>query len=317
MPIADITIITASYNSKKFLEETVNSVANQTVLPKKHFIIDDCSTDNSLQLAQRLAARHPYVEVIPHETNKGFPGALNTGISHADTKYIAILDSDDVAYDNWIELTTQFLDSNPDFGLVGGGGNIMTEGGTVTDFFKYCENKGDVTHFAKQGNYPLLHPGTVFRKALLADFGGYREDLKSSEDNDLFINFAHVSKLYNLGQPLIYYRRLRASESRVSDEYRNLIDQYILEKVRLLESGLTIQQTNDTLAPIVTTMTHTPRLSKLAKGQYEHDMGASLFLGKKHYRALLFLLAAYVAGNGKDNLKWAFSIIKNKLLMRY
>jgi len=314
MKIADITVITASYNSQQFLEAAIHSVATQTQGPKKQFIIDDYSTDDrSYRLAKGLAAKHPYIEVVRHDKNKGYSAALNTGIARSQTEYIAILDSDDIAYENWIELTTRFLDAHPEYGLVGGGGNIMTEHGIVTHYSKYCEHQGDVTSLIKTGVYPLFHGGAVFRRSLLMEMGGYREDLKSSEDNNLFINFSHLSKLYNLGQPLIYYRRLRASESRVSKRYRDLMDQYIETKLNLLQNGLSISDANVSLSPIVDNM----QLAKLKKGHYQHDMGAAFFLGKQYYRALLYLLAAFVVGNGFKNLKWAASIIKNKLMMRY
>lgn len=316
MAIADITIITASFNSQKFLEKTVISVAKQKVLPKKHLIIDDCSTDGSLILAERLAQKYPHVEVIRHDKNKGFPASLNTGISRVNTKYVGILDSDDIAMDYWLEITTGFLEANSDYGLVGGGGNLMTEGGGVTNFFKFCQEKGDVTDLVKHGKYVILHPGTVFKKSLLDIAGGYREDLKSTEDNDLYINFASLSKIYSLGMPLIYYRKLRSSESRVSDEYRKLIDEYINEKVHLLKNGLSINQANERLKPIVEKMKDTPRLSGLKSGQYQRDMGAAFFEGKQFRRAFWFLLWAFFSGNGFNNLRWAGSILKNGIMGR-
>lgn len=281
MLTSDITIITASYNSQKYLEQTVDSIAKQRILPKKHLIIDDCSTDGSLKLAKELERKYDHIEVVRHEVNKGFPSALNTGIEHSDTKYIGILDSDDIAYEDWIEVTTQFLDSKPEFGLVGGAGNFITELGEVTNYIGFNCEAGDVTYETRQGQYLILHPGTVMKLDDINSIGRYRVGLKSTEDNDMYISMSFITHLFHLGRPLIYYRRLPSSESRKTEAYQALIDKYILSKARLLQEGESIGQANSSLQNIVTQMQKTPRLQKAKNSAYEKEM-ARLFILKKN-----------------------------------
>jgi len=69
----NVTVITAIYNTALFLKESVESVANQTIRPKEHLLIDDCSTDNSLAIAYELAKKYPYIRVIAHKKTKVSP----------------------------------------------------------------------------------------------------------------------------------------------------------------------------------------------------------------------------------------------------
>ena len=284
-----ITVITASYNSERFLRETVESVAKQTVKPFEHLIIDDKSSDNSLQLARSLAAEFPSIRVIEHDANKGFPSALNTGIAASKTDYIAILDSDDIALPYWLEKSSNFLNDHPKAGVVGGGCIIMTEKGEITDDIKFIDKKGDVTDDILDGKYMVLHPGSIINKNILNTFDGYAEDLKSLEDNDMFINVASVSQVYNLGQPLIYYRRLKSSESRKSSEFSLLASEYILLKVKLIKANDENFKIRESLNSVTNKLKETKRLQGPIRGQYEYEMAISFFKGKHYLKSIRYL----------------------------
>jgi len=137
----NVTVITAIYNTALFLKESVESVANQTVRPKEHLLIDDCSTDNSLEIACELAKKFSYIRVIAHKKNKGYPAALNTGIQASNTEFVGIMDSDDIALPNGLETVMPIMDDSK-IGSAGGGCIIMTEQGEVTQQLKYCEPRG-------------------------------------------------------------------------------------------------------------------------------------------------------------------------------
>jgi glycosyltransferase involved in cell wall biosynthesis len=289
---SNVTVITASYNSQKYLRQTVESVAKQTQLPFEHLIIDDCSKDNSYQLAKQLEQEYPHVRVIKHEVNKGFPGALNTAIAAAQTEYLALLDSDDIAYPDWLAVTTNLLNEHPNIGLVGGGGNIMTEQGEVTDYFVYADHQGNLTDQIKTGAYLILHPGTVYRKSCLEAIHGYRENLKSTEDNDMYLNMAYTTELFHLGRPLIYYRRLASSESRKTEAFATLADTYTHRKSQLLASGLSITETDLALTDIVQQLQTTPRLEATKAGRYEKEMAGAFRRGKHYWLAAKYYFLA-------------------------
>lgn len=294
--MTSVTVITASYNSLKYLRDTIDSVVAQTMPPAEHIIVDDDSTDGSYEFAIELSENLTGLKLIKHDVNKGYPSALNTAISQVKTDYLAILDSDDIAFPCWLEETCRVLDENPDVGLVGGGAVIMTEGGVPTGEVKCTRFKGDVTEVILDGKYAVLHPGTVMRSELIRSIGGYHEYLKSAEDKDMFINMASESKIVNVGKPLIYYRRLRASESKKTDVYYEAVKKYFLNKVSLLKEGRSVREIDEILKGDVTALQDLPRTRKPTKGEYDLEMAISFASGGKYMRSLFFLIRSSCLG---------------------
>ncbi|MGB4846248.1 MAG: glycosyltransferase family A protein, partial [Ferruginibacter sp.] len=143
--MATVVVISAVYNTARFLRETVESVAAQTMLPEEHILIDDCSTDNSLSLARQLEYEFQHVRVITHERNRGYPAALNTGLLASHSEFVGILDSDDIAMPHWLKTVVPVLEADSRVGAIGGGCVMMTEKGEVTGCEMYCEESGDIT----------------------------------------------------------------------------------------------------------------------------------------------------------------------------
>ena len=90
-----ISFIVPTYNVDKYLEKCVSSLQAQTVEKFEIIIVEDCSTDGSLRLAERLAARDARIKLVRHARNKGLGPARNTGLEHARGTYICFVDSDD------------------------------------------------------------------------------------------------------------------------------------------------------------------------------------------------------------------------------
>lgn len=296
--VANVTVVTAIYNSVRFLRKTVESVASQTLLPYEHILVDDCSTDGSLALARQLEQEYSHVRVIVHENNKGYPSALNTAIQASNSDNIAILDSDDVAFSIWLETVMPVLENNPDVGAAGGGCIIMTEDGEITGCESYCDTKGDVTSGIRNGRYLILHPGSILRKSTLNAIGRYNPLLKSLEDSDIYIGIASISKIFNVGKPLIFYRRLTGSESRKTEEFSKLANQYISSKLKLLKEGFSVQEANKKLEPLIASLTSVTRLSPRINGAYQLEMAFAFEYGGNKKRAIKEFAAALKNGAG-------------------
>ena len=294
---APVTVITAVYNAERFLRETVESVSKQQLLPVQHLLVDDCSTDGSLDLARELEKEFPLVRVVSLETNGGYPAALNAGLREAASEYVGILDSDDIAMPHWLASVVPVLDGNPDIGSAGGGGVIMTHDGLVTGHAKYCSQAGDVTAEVMAGKYAILHPGSVHRRDFLLKTGGYNPRLRSAEDCDMFLNMASVARLVNVGEPLIYYRCLPGSESRKTPEFAALAEAYLAQKAQMLSAGKSLPATNAELASLVNALAALPRLAPLVKGAYEYEMAEALRRGDRRLCASRFYFASAISGH--------------------
>jgi len=108
-----ISIITPSYNSSGFISNTIGSVIDQAVSNWELIIVDDCSTDNSVEVIQGFVDKDPRIKLIQLTENSGAAVARNKGIEAAKGRFIAFLDSDDLWVPNKLEKQVQFmLDQN-------------------------------------------------------------------------------------------------------------------------------------------------------------------------------------------------------------
>ena len=107
-----VSIITPSYNSKEFFEETFKSVINQTFENWEWIIIDDSSTDGSYDFIKKTIKKNPKIKLYKTSKNVGAARARNLGIEKATGRYISFLDSDDLWKSNKLKLQVDFVLKN-------------------------------------------------------------------------------------------------------------------------------------------------------------------------------------------------------------
>ena len=113
-----ISVIMSVYNGEKYLVQAIESILNQTYQNFEFIIIEDSSTDNSLDILEEYAKKDSRIKIIKKEKNigiKGFIENLNLGISIAEGKYIARMDQDDVSLPERFQKQVDFLEKNSDF----------------------------------------------------------------------------------------------------------------------------------------------------------------------------------------------------------
>ncbi|WP_080530778.1 glycosyltransferase family 2 protein [Alloalcanivorax xenomutans] len=93
--LLDVSVVTPAYNCSKTILATIESVANQTSSVREHIIVDDGSTDGTLDMLHEYAEKHSWLKIL-NQKNKGAGYARNLAIEAAKGKYIAFLDSDDL-----------------------------------------------------------------------------------------------------------------------------------------------------------------------------------------------------------------------------
>ena len=90
-----ISVVMPNYNGKRFVAKTIRSVLNQTYKDFELIIVDDCSSDNSVEIIRGFCEEDSRVCLITNEKNEGVSFARNMGIQKARGKYIALIDNDD------------------------------------------------------------------------------------------------------------------------------------------------------------------------------------------------------------------------------
>jgi glycosyltransferase involved in cell wall biosynthesis len=107
-----VSIITPSFNSEKFIAETIRSVQNQTYQNWEMIIVDDCSTDETVSIVEYIANNDSRIKVYKLEKNSGTGIARNNALDKASGKYIAFLDADDLWKPEKLEIQINFLKNN-------------------------------------------------------------------------------------------------------------------------------------------------------------------------------------------------------------
>ena len=110
-----ISIITPSFNSAEFIESTVNSVIAQTYQNWEMIIVDDNSTDNSVEVIKRLSQKDDRIKLIKLDENSGAAVARNTAIENAKGDFLAFLDSDDIWKPFKLDQQLSFMGSDINF----------------------------------------------------------------------------------------------------------------------------------------------------------------------------------------------------------
>ncbi|QXP60680.1 glycosyltransferase family 2 protein [Olleya sp. HaHaR_3_96] len=107
-----VSIITPLYNSEAFLEETITSVLNQSYSNWELLLVDDCSIDNTMVLANKYSANYSNIIVLKNQSNAGAAVSRNKGITEAKGVFVAFLDADDLWKPNKLEVQIKFMQAN-------------------------------------------------------------------------------------------------------------------------------------------------------------------------------------------------------------
>jgi len=206
-----VSIIMPTYNRANLILPSITSVIDQSYDNWKLLIIDNGTTNETMEVMRRIQINEPrvvYVKVKRDPTTRIIK-YLNHGISLAKGKYIARLDDDDT----WIcsdKLRQQvdFLELKKDYVLVGGGVVIVNEKGE--ELFRYYKKKTDalIRKYALFSN-PFSHTTVMFRRDVAIQLGGYRTNYL--EDWDFWLRMGKMGKMYNL--PEYYTNYLAATQN--------------------------------------------------------------------------------------------------------
>ena len=106
-----VSIIMPSYNTARFLDETIASVLNQTYTNWELIIVDDCSSDNTDEVVQKYLSDER-IKYLKNEKNSGAAVSRNRALLEAKGKWIAFLDSDDIWNEDKLEKQITFMEEN-------------------------------------------------------------------------------------------------------------------------------------------------------------------------------------------------------------
>lgn len=212
-----ISVVMSVYNGELYLGEAIESILNQTYKNFEFIIINDGSTDNSLEIIEQYKKTDPRIVLISRE-NKGLIASLNEGIAVAKGEYIARMDADDISLPDRFAEQVKVMDSDKELVVCGSWINVI--GGKYKNkTTKYYEKDKDI-----KAQLLLLscfaHPSVMIRSEIIAKHGiQYVESAKHAEDYMLWMELARVGKFYNIPKRLLTYRYLETSITRIADKH--------------------------------------------------------------------------------------------------
>ena len=210
-----ISVAMSVYNNAAFLDEAIASIRTQSFADFELLIVDDGSTDGSAAIIDAHAAADRRIRVL-RQSNCGLIASLNRAVAEARGELIARMDGDDRSLPDRFARQIAFLDANPDHGVVGTNTHDMDEAGQIHE----CTDFHPLTHEAllaalSQGS-PMCHPSVMMRTEVLRAVGGYHAAYRHCEDYDLWLRLSARTRLANLPDRLLLYRR---SPSQVSKRH--------------------------------------------------------------------------------------------------
>ena len=201
-----VSVIMAVYNSSKYIKPAIESVLDQTLQDFELIIVNDGSTDNSIEIINSY--KDDRIKILS-QNNSGAASARNNGINQSQSNYIAIQDSDDISYKYRLEKQYDYLDNNKEYILVGGNADIIDCNGIYIYSSNVVLSNREIKNNIK--NMPLFHPSILFIKKYILEVGGYPEYLRSDEDIVLINKLKNKGKMANLPSKIIQYRVTPAS----------------------------------------------------------------------------------------------------------
>ena len=193
------------FNGEKYLKQSIESILNQTYSDFEFIIINDGSTDHSLDIISSF--KDSRIQCFENKENIGITRSLNHGLILARGEYIARMDADDFSLPGRLEAQVAHLDANPEIGVLSVAACIIDSAGVLSDSIVFPAD-----HFSIQWRMcffenPIIHPGVMFRKELVLAVGGYDENLTTSQDYILWCLLSAYTKFANLQDVFLYLRK--------------------------------------------------------------------------------------------------------------
>lgn len=240
-----VTVLMPAYNAEAYIAEAMESVLSQSFTDYEFLIMDDGSTDNTLQIIRSYT--DPRIKVISRP-NKGLIDTLNEGLAIAKADLIARADADDNYLPGKLQLQYDFMNTHPDYVLVAADVNYMDKDG---HFLMRLNPAGHTYEEIKANFYkksPFLHPTVMFRKDAVLSVGGYPKNALTFEDYLLWSKLLHKGKMCALDEVLLNVR-LNPESVTIDEKWRG--PEFAAIRMRSLKNGFVSDEDGKRLKDII------------------------------------------------------------------
>ena len=208
--MARVTVLMATYNAADTITECIQSILNQTYSDFKVIVLNDLSTDNTVNLIEVF--KSDKIKII-HFKKKGFIHALNTGLGLCDTEYIARMDADDIMLPNRLEEQVRFMDAHPHIAATGS--YVQKFGKSKRKWTRFSPGMEQIRRNLFWFN-SINNPSSIIRRKVIVEknilykrpyaFIDGDKDYALAEDYKFWCDLVKVGNLANIPKILLKYR---------------------------------------------------------------------------------------------------------------
>lgn len=221
----DISVVIPLYNKSAEIARALSSVLAQTMPPREIIVVDDGSTDDSVE---RVEAFDSSLVRIIRQENQGVSVARNVGIRAAESRWVALLDGDDVWCADFLASMASLIDLYPNCGAYGSA--FYIEQGDERVAADTPSEEGIVDFFTEAMRHFVLIPSaTILRRDLVLELGGFPEGMRLGEDQYLWTKIARVADVAFTPKKLAIYSR--EASNRSAAIYRPEVTRYSFEEL--------------------------------------------------------------------------------------
>lgn len=201
------------YNGANYVDQAVRSILEQSFTDFEFLIIDDASTDGTVDRLSAYTDRR--INLVRNARNLGLTKSLNQGLAVARAPLVARQDADDVSWPRRLERQVAFLDEHPNVAVVGTQANVIDDGGRRIGTVSWVRCTTELgLRWQLLFDSPFVHTSVVFRRDIIWNqFGGYDEAFVTGQDFELWSRVGALHALRNLADTLVDFRVHRASLS--------------------------------------------------------------------------------------------------------
>lgn len=206
-----VSVVIPLYNHERYIKQALESVYSQSLKPSEVIVIDDGSSDRSLELAKQFAKSHSEMIIHSHP-NQGAHYTINSGVEQATGEYISILNSDDIYHPDRLGECLTLFDANPDLAAICTGLSFINEHGKSIQNSWYNQARAFYDHVDNlslaliNGNFFMTTSNLIVRRSIFAEIG-YFSALRYAHDLDFFLRLLlHGKHIGFHNKPLLSYR---------------------------------------------------------------------------------------------------------------
>ena len=286
-----ISVVMPAFNSSDFIAKAIESILNQTFQDFELILVDDGSTDNTLEIMRHYRQQDNRIQIIQSK-HVGCSRARNLGINQSKFPWIAVMDADDIALPKRFAKQIEAANANPKVVAWGTYVHHVNLKEEVLSLQKHgLLTEEEFYDNMKRGDVPfVIHPTSLIKKEILLRVGGYDSKFSDADDFELFDRLSDHGPILVIPEPLLLYRLHSQSVSMNKYFIRDVLIRYVYRRRAAQIKGEEVVDLdqfigNDKQQPFLLRTKH--YLNKLSQFWYRK---AGVFFSEKQYlQATLYL----------------------------